>query len=377
MGVKIRKGLRIVKRGDTWYREERINRCPVRVSLETSDEKVALQKAVAGVESPARSWAASKSMTPPALSLGKALEEYSAWYQKNRRGAERALFALNPFVESMGEDQDVREVTRERIQKWLDSRIEGRSALTVRGDFARARAFLRWIAARKDVPALYNACRGIDQPKDEELTREAPPVQKVRAVLRKLSESHPWMGDYCRLLAETGARPSEILGLRGCDVRGKLVSIVPWEGRALKSRWSKRTIEVNDAAAEILERRKSAMLDKLRPIFATPTGTVYKERTVYHLLREILAGARGKKVPPDLHVTLYDLRHHFASEHASPGPQHMAIESLGAYLGHSPASIKVLLRWYTDQNALRRGAPASVLGDPREGKVVDMPKAKG
>lgn len=64
--------------------------------------------------------------------------------------------------------------------------------------------------------------------------------------------------------------------------------------------------------------------------------------------------------------------HFFASEHTAPGPQHMAIESLGAYVGHSPSSFKVLLRWYTDQNALRRGAPVSALGEAKEGKVVAM-----
>lgn len=74
-------------------------------------------------------------------------------------------------------------------------------------------------------------------------------------------------------------------------------------------------------------------------------------------------------------VTLYDLRHYFASGHAAPGPGHMAIESLAGYLGHSPMSgYKVLLRYYTDQKALRRGASVSVLGEPKEGKVVDMRK---
>jgi integrase len=243
----------------------------------------------------------------------------------------------------------------------------------VRSDFGRIRAFLRWIAARKDVPALFNVCRGIDQPKEEETTAEAPSVEKVRAILRVLYESgHPWMGDYVRLLVETGMRPSELLGLRGVDVRGKLVSIAPWEGRLLKSRWSKRTIEVNEAAAGILKARLETMLDKQRPIFMTELGTVYQARSVAHLLKELLAGGRGNRVPRELDLALYDLRHFFASEHAAPGPSHMAIEALGAYLGHSPSSIKVLLRWYVDQNALRRGAPASVLGEPRGGKILEL-----
>lgn len=379
--VKIAKGLHVVKRGDTWYAEECRRGHQTRRSLGVSDMQEAMKRAVLPPE-PKAEPAQIRTGKPVVLTLGKAYEAYEAWYAKNRRSAERTGFALRPFIEVVGEGLEVGAITREHLQRFVDSRMEGRSTLTVRNDFARARAFLRWIAARKDIPALYNVCRGIDLPKDEETTREAPSVEQVRLVLRHLAKSgHPWLHDYVRLLAETGARPSELLGLRGIDVRkhgdreGKLVAIVPWEGRGLKSRWSKRTIEVNDTAAEILARHLKAMLNKTRPIFMNPLGEVYKERSVAHLLRELLAGGRGKKVPPELDLTLYDMRHFFASEHAAPGPQHMAIESLGAYLGHSPSSFKVLLRWYTDQNALRRGAPASVLGEAKEGKVVQLRKA--
>jgi len=374
MRVRLQKGRILVKRGDVWYLEECSGGRQTRRSLATGDLQEATRRAASGLEPPPP--VTPKPKAPDVLTLGKALEEYTAWYAKNRRSSGRALAALDPFVHSVGEECDVKALAREHVQKWIDSRVDGRSALTVRSDFARVRAFVRWIAARKDVPALYSVCRGIDQPKDEEVTREAPPVEKVRAVLRKLHETHPWMGDFVRLLAETGARPSELLGLRGCDVRGKLVSIVPWEGRGLKSRWSKRTIEVNDIAAEILARRKETMLDKTRPIFATPLGTVYKEASVSHLLRQLLAGGRGKRVPAELDVTLYDMRHFFASEHAAPGPAHMSIENLSAHLGHSPASLKVLLRWYADQNSLRRGAAVSVLGEPKEGKVIALGKSK-
>ncbi len=378
--VRISKGLHVVKRGEIWYAEECIRGRQTRRSLGVSDLQAALAKAVLPRE-PKREPAAARPAAPGVLTLGKAFEEYTAWYAKNRRSGVRTGFALRPFVESVGKQADVRTLTRGQLQRFVDGRTDGRSPLTVRSDFARARAFLRWIAARKDIPDLFNLCRGIDQPKDEETTREAPPVEKVRAVLRRLAESgHPWMHDYVRLLAETGARPSELLGLRGIDLRkkgdqeAKLVAIVPWEGRFLKSRWSKRTLEVNETAAGILARRREAMLDKTRPIFMNPCGEVYKERSVAHLLRELLAGGRKRKVPAELDLTLYDMRHFFASEHAAPGPQHMAIEALAAYLGHSPASIKVMLRWYTDQTALRRGAPVSVLGELKEGKVVAMGK---
>lgn len=370
---RIRKGLAVVKRGDIWYAEECTGGVQTRRCLKTESLGEAISRAESGWTPEPESEPGAEDPPSSALTLGKAFEEYKEWYTKHRRSIDRTVTAVEPFVTATGEKLDVSALTRNHIQRWVTAWTDGHAALTVRSDFSRVRAFVRWIGARKDIPALFNVCRGVDQPKDEETTREAPSVEKVRLVLRKLAESgHPWMHDYVRLLIETGARPSELLGLRGNDVRGKLVSIVPWEGRGLKSKWSKRTIEVNETALKILEARKDTMIDKTRPIFMTELGTVYKERSVAHLLREILAGGRGKKVPAEVQVTLYDMRHFFASEHAAPGPAHMAIESLAAHLGHSPASIKVLLRWYADQAALRRGAAVSVLGEQKEGAVVSM-----
>jgi integrase len=375
---RIRKGLAVVKRGDIWYAEECSKGVQSRRCLKTENLGEAISRAESGWTAPSEPAAAPAAEEPApsaALTLGKAFEEYVVWYTKYRRSIERTLTAVDPFVKATGEKLDVQALTRNHVQKWVTAWTDGHAVQTVRSDFSRVRAFVRWVSRRKEIPSLLNVCSGVDQPKDEDVTREAPAVEKVRLVLRKLSESgHPWMHDYVRLLIETGARPSEILGLRGSDVRGKLVHIVPWEGRGLKSKWSKRTIEVNETAIRILEARKETMLDKARPIFATELGEMYKERSVSHLLREILAGGRQKKIPAELQVTLYDMRHFFASEHAAPGPAHMAIESLAAHLGHSPASIKVLLRWYADQNALRRGAAVSVLGEQKDGEVLEMKK---
>jgi hypothetical protein len=102
------------------------------------------------------------------------------------------------------------------------------------------------------------------------------------------------------------------------------------------------------------------MADKTRPIFMNPEGQVYRVNSVYHLFRQALAGGKRAHVPRELRMSLYDFRHFFCSEHAAPGPLHMDLEALAAYIGHSPKSRETLLRWYTDQNALRRGAPAAI-----------------
>lgn len=373
--VKIRRGLRLVKRGDMWYVEKCGRGLQVRRSLDTKDPEEAMRRALQE-DVPIGHAAHRPPKPPPALTLGKALEEYEAWYEKNRRasGVERALPVVRLFAQSAGLGMDLRGVTREHVQRWVDHRTDGRSPLTVRSDFARVRAFLRWVAARKGM-VDWNVCRGVEKPKDEETTKESPSVEKIRAVLRKL-RVHSWLGDYAAVLAETGMRPSELLGVRGIDLRDTLLSILPWEGRQLKSKWSKRAIQLTPTAAEILHKRVAKMFDRARPIFATHAGTVYQERSVYHMLGRALINEEGH-IPVALRVTPYDFRHFFCSEHAAPGPQHMEVEALAAYIGHAPGSIRTLLRWYTDQNALRRGAPTSLIGEPKDGKIVDMKKGGG
>jgi integrase len=370
MRIKLQKGRHLVKRGEVWYLETCKRGLQERLSLGTGDMQEATRRAAHAGE------AVLKPKPLPSLTLGKAAEEYEEWYQKNRRenGAKQVMAVLRHFIEQVGEDFDTKAVARDHVQRWVDGRVDGRAPITVKRDFARLRAFLYWLARRKDAADM-GSCRGIDMPKDEGTTREAPSSEKVRAVLGKL-RSRPWLADFCTVLAETGMRPSELLGLRGMDVREKLVSIVPWEGRLLKSKWSKRVLEVNDVAADILKKRKETMFGKTSPIFANRLGEVYGENSVYRLFSDILAGERRSTIPEAMKMTLYDFRHFFCSEHAAPGPQHMAIEALAAYIGHSPASTQTLLRWYTDQNALRRGAPASLVGELREAKVIAMGKAK-
>ena len=374
--VRLQKGLYIVKRGSRWYAERCAHGLQKKWSLGTSDPDEAARKAfLSATQAQPESVFPKPPPKPDSLTIGKALEEYEEWYRKNRRdtGHMRLFPVLHVFADALGEQKETRTITRDDIQRWIDSRVDGRSAVTVRGDFARVRAFIYWLARRKNA-ADASSCRGIDKPKDEGLTKEAPSREKVKAVLGKL-RSHPWLGDFTHLLAETGMRPTELLGVRGIDLRGKLLSIVPWEGRQLKSKWSKRVIELNDSAAGILKKRVDQMFDKNRAVFANGTGGVYKERSVIHHFLEILAGGKRLPVPEPLKMTLYDFRHFFCSEHAAPGTQHMEIESLSAYIGHSPASTQTLLRWYADQRALRRGAPASLIEEQHKvGKVITIGK---
>lgn len=309
--IRLQKGRRLVKRGQVWYLETCVGGVQERRSLGTGDLQEATRRAAEGGEpvlSPVL-----KPKARQSLSLGKALQEYEEWYKKNRRenSAKPLLAVLRHFVGAAGETLETQAVARDLVQRWVDGRVDGRAAVTVRRDFARTRAFLFWIARRKGATDM-NACRGIDLPKDDGTTRGAHSAEKVKAVIGRV-RSHPWLADYGTLLAETGMRPSELLGLRGTDVREKLCSIVPWEGRQLKSKWSKRVIELNEVAAEILGQRKEKMFNKSLPIFANRFGRVYGENSVDRFFCDALAGERRAKVPEALKMTLYDFRHFFSA----------------------------------------------------------------
>ncbi len=381
-GIKIRRGLRIVQRltpgGFTWYREERVAGQAVRVSLDTTDEREAMRKAIAGPEDvpavrPLR--VSPKAVTPGKVILEKALGEYEAWYQKSHKASGFAvtLPAVEKFVDSVGGEVETRAVTREHVQAFLD-RYLGKSPVYVKNEFARIRAFLRWIDKRHRDAVDLHAVKGIELPKDESVTEEVPPLDVLRAILRKLS-AHPWLADYCTVLLETGMRPGEALAVRGCDLRGDLLDIKPHGGWSPKSKWSVRTLQLSPAAARVLKTHADKLFDRKLPIFGLSTGKIRDPKYVGKMYRDAMRGKDGG-IPADwLPVNLYLWRHAFASLHAQEGPAFMELSKLSSYLGHAPGSSFTLERWYVDRRAMRRGAPVSLTGEVVETKIVEIKKA--
>jgi integrase len=380
-GIKIRRGLRIVQRltpgGFTWYREERVAGQAVRVSLDTADEREALRKAIAGPEDvpPVRpSRVSPKAVTPGSLTLEKALDEYETWYQKSHKASGFAvtLPTVEKFVDSVGADVETRAVIRGHVQAFID-RYESKSPVYVRNEYARVRAFLRWIDKRHQDAVDPHAVKGIELPKDESVTEEVPPLEVLRSILRKLT-SHPWLADYCTVLLETGMRPGEALAVRGCDLRGDLLDIKPHDGWSPKSKWSVRTIQLSPAAARILKAHADKLFDRKLPIFGLPTGKIRDPKYVGKMYRDAMRGKDGE-IPEDWKaVNLYLWRHAFASLHAQEGPAFMELSKLSSYLGHSPGSSFTLERWYVDRRAMRRGSPVSLTGEAVETKIVEIRK---
>jgi len=352
--VKIRKGLYLVKRGEHFYMETCVHGTQERRALGTPDYGTAM-KMIGEAAALANPHTIFPKPTPPPskLTLDQALEEYETWYRKHKKasGAKRTLPTIEDFVDTVGGDNDTGVVIQKHVQSFIDAR-EGWSPYTIRNEFARVRAFLRWIDKKHKNAVDLDAVRGIDLPKDDGVTKPAPEPETVKSVIRAM-KGLLWLQDYITVLIETGMRPQELLAARGVDFREKLLTIQPWGEWSPKSKWSNRTIELNEVAARILGERKEQLFDKTYPLFHDGDG---KRRNVTTVSRQF-----QRLVPEGVTIVLYDTRHFFCSEHAAPGPQHLEIERLGAYIGHSPSSTSTLLRWYADQRALRRGAPRSLL----------------
>jgi integrase len=388
--IKLQKGLRIIPRqaadGIVWYREERVKENGVtrvvRTSLETSDMKVAREKAIAGPEAPAaRPFPASLKKDDTVITLDKAFTAYEEWFKKGHKESAWGvtLPAVEKFTDKVGLETETRAVTREHVQEFLDS-FDHHSPIYVKNQWARVRAFLRWIDQKYRNAIDPHCLKGIDLPKDESVTAEVPPMQTIKALLQKLS-AHPWLGDLCSVLLETGMRPGELLAVRGVDLRDNLLDIRPYGDWSPKNKWSVRTIVLSPAAAAILEARKEKLFDKRAPIFGTDKGTIRDAKDVGRQYRE--ASKVDDKIPAELEdFNLYAFRHAFASFHAKskidkkPNPAFMPLADLGKYMGHSPGSTHTLERWYVDRRAEDLGAPASLVGEAKDGKVIEM-KAKG
>jgi integrase len=372
--IRLQKGRHLVKRGDVWYLESCAEGRQLRRSLGTGDVQEATRKAAAGEEAPQATFRPPGGAAAP-LTLEKAYAEFEEWFRKSHKpsGSRVTLPTVEAFVDFVGAGSDTRAVTKAHVQNFVDQKAE-RSAIYVRNEFARVRAFLRRIETKHKDAVDLDCVRGIDLPKDEGTTRTVPDPETVRAILRKLG-SHPWLGDFVTVLLETGMRPGELLAVRGVDLRGKLLDIKPWGSWSPKSKWSVRTLQLTEPAARILEERKKRLFEKGWPVFSLPNGKVRNVKYTSAQYREALK--EDGQIPAAFQdANLYCWRHVFCSFHAQPGPAFMELQTLAAYIGHAPGSTRTLERWYTDREAMRRGAPPSLVGEPKEGKVATLASGK-
>ena len=276
--IRIKKGIVLVRRGETWHREVRSRGQRFRTTLATGDLSEAMRRAEELPTTP--------TVVPGMLTVGKALERYETWYREHNRksSAARTIPILEAFGEFIGTDDRLDSITRQRVIDYRNLRADKVSPHTANAEYARLRAFTNWLHAESLIDAPI--CVGIRRLPIPTQARHAPTQDDVVALLKHFA-GHPWLHDWIRLLAETGMRPQEALAIRGVDYKDGMLKIRAWGDWKIKT-GQDRSIEVNAIAREILDRRKREMDDDALPLFHSKKNTRRGPREAYHALKNWL-----------------------------------------------------------------------------------------
>ncbi|MFF0499742.1 tyrosine-type recombinase/integrase [Nocardia aobensis] len=227
---------------------------------------------------------------------------------------------------------------------WCQGRALGENSVALQFQFL----FTVLNIAAEDGVIVANPCRKVERPSRpdaEKSPAELLTVEQIRSLIR---HSNRQTGCMMLLTAQTGLRPSEVAGLRVCDVdflRRKIFVVQQanhFRGKAptarLKTPRSKRSVPLPAEAHRELsaflatvERGRSDLL------FYTKAGRPWSADGMGQRFREIAAKAG---VPRGF--TWHDLRHFYASALIAKGA---SVKTVQARLGH--ASANVTLQVYT------------------------------
>lgn len=288
------------------------------------------------------------------IPLGEALKLYEDDYvRRNRKSSvQRTIRVVRMFANHIGLEKTVRDIKRSHLVEFHMKRGDTCSAWTANNDLVRVKGFINFLRAEgliDEDPTLK-----IRRFKTSTVANEAMSPDQAKAVLRVM-EGHPWLHDYITVLAETGMRPQEGMNVRGYDLdsTNRTIHIRAWGTFQVKDA-EDRKLCLNDAAFDILSRRKLVVGNDALPLFATKNGTPRKVLDVYHRYKKRLAAAVAQKRASTnvLQATLYAWRHYFATRCVA---EEWPVDKLARYLGHASAS--TTLRFYADRRVMEIGAP--------------------
>lgn len=206
----------------------------------------------------------------PALSISKALDEYCEFEKPNllnksedqlRKWKNPRKKAINNFVTVCG-DKDVSKITRDDIltfREWWHERIksEGLTANSSNKDFSYISQVLNY--ARDDKRIDIDVSSLLARVRFTETASTRPPFSPefIQNKLLNLNNLHE-LNKECRFflfaMADTGARPSELVGLSAdsgdirLDTPIPYIHIRPHVGRELKTPHSERKIPLTGAS---------------------------------------------------------------------------------------------------------------------------------
>ena len=206
----------------------------------------------------------------------------------------------------------------------------------------------RWAEAENYLSR--NPLRGLKGPVAKSRGSKAVISDETYNVLMMFA-SEPDFADFLRVLWETGARPSELTGLKAMQVDHERRVITLTEHKT-ESKGKTRRIMLTDNAAEILKRRCEAVPVPNTLLWTNARGERFTSLQLKGRLQRLMTKAAV------INVTLYGFRHSFATRMLK---RNVSETKVAALLGHS--STAMLHKHYshildeTDelQAALRQG----------------------
>ncbi len=218
-------------------------------------------------------------------------------------------------------DMPLSSVTKEVIQAEIDRMVKGRafggrglapqSARLQVKTLSGAFRILRGLGLRLESPF-----EDLRLPAVEQRGRRMLTVAELRSLV---AATPPEERAAVTFLVETGARPSELRGLRWGEVATDLQSVQLYRTKTYKP----RTLPLSAAAADVLRHRRAALPE------APASEDLVFPMGYARLLGAVKAAARAAGLGA---LTPYDLRHAFAADLVSRGTH---IEDVAAVMGHS------------------------------------------
>jgi integrase len=249
---------------------------------------------------------------------------------------------------------------------------------------------VKWLVAKRLIPETCRFSLSLRKPQGSDTFCYTP--EQVRAMVERCSQRPGlrWLGDIVLVLALTGLRISELLGLRRCDIdlsagtlhvpdeRSSAARRKLGEVRTTKGRRGRR-VPIHRDLHDVLERLVNQCDGRL---FRGPRGGKLKADTVRQvLIREVINPLSGQFPTAQgeigfEHGRLHGFRHFFVSQALLGGASEGEVKD---WVGHRSTRMVELYRHLREQDSKRKMQQIDFLGvqaDPNgsgRGKSVISP----
>jgi integrase/recombinase XerD len=246
-----------------------------------------------------------------------AIYEEKVLKDKNDRRTQAKKFIIRDFIEAKGNLKlaDIKKIT---IMDYLDSKPWGNG--TKKFYVSCFKSVFTYFLEREQLSA--NPAHGIKIGKAPARPLECVPTDAEWAIL--MTHPRELFREICSVLRYTGARPAEILELKGSEYNAETGTILKANHKT-KHKGKSREILVPNMIKEILDKRKEKYGNGY--LFVNKNGNHFSSNDFYYWFTD---WARKHGVRKE--VAPYSLRHKFAVSCLEKG---IPIEQVASLLGHS------------------------------------------